>query len=362
MKPFTKKIVLENGEEFYGYGFGANRDAVCEIVFNTGMVGYQEVISDPACFGQMIVFTYPLIGNYGMTDDDYESKILSAGALVVREYNDMPSNFRYTKTLAEVLEENDIPGISGVDSRKLVGAIRDKGITKAIITDVEVSVEEAMSRIAAHQTPTNAIERVSCRKRWFARTENHTFDVVAIDCGLKYSMIRALNNLDCNVTVVPYNTSVEAIKAFGPDGLLISSGPGNPMDATVVMETIKALKGQLPIFGVGMGHQLIGLAYGAQTYKMEHGHCGGHPVKSLIDGKVESTAQNHGYAVCAESLKGTKLEVTHIDILDKAVEGMECVADGVFSVQYQPESAPGPQDSAHLFDKFINIMSEKKNG
>lgn len=361
MIPYNKKIVLENGNEFFGYGFGADIEAINEIVFNTSMVGYQEIMSDPSYTDQMVVMTYPLIGNYGITDEDYETKFPTLGGLIVREYNDVPSNFRYTKTLSEVLEEHNIPGISGVDTRQITRIIRSEGSQRVIITDISVSKEEALKRIAEQPITRNQVARVSCKKRWFSRTPNHKYDVVAIDCGIKYNIIRSLNNRNCNVTVVPYNTSIEDILAFQPDGIFLSNGPGDPTDVPQVIEIVKQLHGKLPIFGICLGHQIISLAYGAKTYKLKFGHRGGnHPVKNLETGKLEITSQNHSYAVDAKSLEGTGLTTTHINLLDNTIEGVENVKDRIFSVQYHPESAPGPQDSAYLFDKFINLMKNKR--
>ena len=235
MIPYNKKIVLENGNEFFGYGFGADIEAINEIVFNTSMVGYQEIMSDPSYTDQMVVMTYPLIGNYGITDEDYETKFPTLGGLIVREYNDVPSNFRYTKTLSEVLEEHNIPGISGVDTRQITRIIRSEGSQRVIITDISVSKEEALKRIAEQPITRNQVARVSCKKRWFSRTPNHKYDVVAIDCGIKYNIIRSLNNRNCNVTVVPYNTSIEDILAFQPDGIFLSNGPGDPTDVPHVI-------------------------------------------------------------------------------------------------------------------------------
>ncbi len=362
MKPYTKKIVLENGEEFYGYGFGANREVIDEIVFNTSMVGYQEILSDPSYTDQMVVMTYPLIGNYGTAEEDYETKFPTIGGMIVREYNDTPSNFRYTKTLNEVFEEHGIPAISGVDTRRLVRIIRDEGSQKVMLTDASTPHDEAMARIRAYELPHDMVSRVSCRKRWFSRTANHRYDVVAIDCGIKYNIIRKLNEKGCNVTVVPYDISVEELLAFRPDGVFLSNGPGDPSDVTPVIEKIRALRGRVPMFGICLGHQMISLAYGARTFKMKFGHRGGnHPVKCLETGKIEITSQNHSYAVDIDSLKDTPLRLTHVNLLDQTAEGVECPEDRVFSVQYHPESAPGPQDSTYLFDKFIKMMEEHKN-
>ncbi len=357
MKEFNKKIVLEDGEEYLGYGFGANVESICEIVFNTSMVGYQEIVSDPSYTYQMVVMTYPLIGNYGITDDDYETAKPSIGGLVVREYNDHPSNFRYTKTLSEYLEENNIPGIYGIDTRKITRSIRDKGSRKVIITDISTTKEEAMEKMKNYQIPKDAVSKVSCKKKWYARTANAKYNVVAVDCGIKLNIVRSLNKRKCNVTVVPYNTTAEEVISLKPDGVFLSNGPGDPEDVKEVIKLVKELKGKYPIFGICLGHQMISLAYGAKTYKLKFGHRGGnHPVLNLKTDKIEITSQNHSYAVDEESLKSTKLEPTHKNILDNTIEGVECKKDRIFSVQYHPESAPGPQDSGYLFDKFINIM------
>lgn len=358
---FNKKIILEDGSEYYGYGFGADCSKVTEIVFNTSMVGYQEIISDPSYTYQAVVMTYPLIGNYGMADDDYETKTPTIGALVVREYNDFPSNFRSTKTLGEVMKEYGIPGVYGIDTRKLTRSIRDYGSRKAYITDASTPVSEALEILSNTEIPRDAVSKVSCREMWVSKSEEGKFKVVAIDCGMKLNIVRSLCARGCDVTVVPWNTSAEEIEKLSPDGVFISNGPGDPTDAVPVIETIKALHGKYPIFGICLGHQIISLSYGASTYKLKFGHRGGnHPVKNLHTGKIEITSQNHSYAVDSQSLKDTPLTVTHINILDSTVEGVECERDRIYSVQYHPESAPGPQDSAYLFDRFINMMKEAK--
>ena len=358
-KRLMRKIVLENGQEFYGEGFGAQCDAINEIVFNTSMVGYQEIVSDPSYTNQMVVMTYPLIGNYGMTDEDYETKIPTIGGMIVREYNDSPSNFRYTKTLSEILEENGIPGISGVDTRKITRIIRSEGSQKVMITDPQTPKEEALAAMRAYELPKDGVARVSCKKKWYSRTANPAYHVVAVDCGIKLNIIRSLNKRGCNVTVVPFDTPAQEILNLKPDGVFLSNGPGDPEDVTPVIELVRVLRGKLPIFGICMGHQLISIACGAKTYKMKFGHRGGnHPVKNLLTGKIEITSQNHSFAVDRESLGGTGLVPTHINLLDDTVEGAACPEDKLFSVQYHPESAPGPQDSGYLFDQFIQMMKE----
>ena len=356
---YNKKLIMEDGSEYLGYSFGADRDAVCEIVFNTSMVGYQEIISDPSYTDQAIVMSYPLIGNYGITDEDFESKLLNLGALIVREVNESPSNFRFTRTLSELLEEGNVPGIYGVDTRKLVRSIRDNGSGKVLITSADTPLEEGMRILRDTELRSDAVKRCSSKKRWYARTSNPRYNVVAIDCGMKMNIVRELNRHGCNVTVVPYNTSSEEIIAMKPDGIFVSNGPGNPEDVVEVVDTLRSLRGKYPLFGICLGHQLIALSYGARTYKLKFGHRGGnHPVKDLKTGRIEITSQNHSYAVDQQSLEGTGLSVSHINLLDNTVEGLSSDEDRVFSVQYHPESAPGPQDSNYLFDRFIENMEK----
>lgn len=357
-----KKLVLENGREFCGYGYGANSNVVCEIVFNTSMVGYQEILSDPSYTNQIVVMTYPLIGNYGITDEDFETKSLTIGGMIVRECSENPSNFRYTKTISEVFDEHGIPCISGIDTRMLTRIIRNEGCQRAAIVDISMPTEEALRFIADTPADRDVVSKVSCRKRWFSRTPHHRFDVVAIDCGIKYNIVRSLNQRGCNVIIVPFDTPAEEIMAFNPHGIFISNGPGDPSDVPQVAKLVEQLRGRLPIFGICLGHQLISLAYGAKSFKLKFGHRGGnHPVKNLLTGKIEITSQNHNYAIDAESLRNTPLEVTHVNLLDGTVEGVENRRDKIFSVQYHPESAPGPQDSTYLFDKFIKLMEDNRN-
>lgn len=362
-KQYNRKLILEDGSVYPGIGFGADGERVCEIVFNTSMVGYQEIVSDPSYTDQAVVMTYPLIGNYGITEEDFETRIPTIGALIVSEYNDLPSNFRCIKTLSEILEEYAIPGIEGIDTRKLTRSIRDLGSRRVLITGMETTVEEGLRKLAESPVRHDAVSRVSCRKRWFSRTPDHLYNVVAVDCGIKLNIVRSLNARGCNVTVVPWNTDAQTVRAMKPDGLFLSNGPGDPEDVEPVISLVKELRGELPIFGICLGHQMISLAYGAKTYKLKFGHRGGnHPVQNLLTGKVEITSQNHSYAVDTETLAGTGLEITHRNLLDGTVEGVRCVRDRVFSVQYHPESAPGPQDSAYLFDQFIDALRVQKEG
>ncbi len=361
MKAFTKKIVLENGREFYGYGFGADREAINEIVFNTSMVGYQEIMSDPSYTDQMVVMTYPLIGNYGMADEDYETN-------ADHRRHDRPRVQRLAVELP--LHEDAERGLRGARHSGHLGRRYPRpdahhprrGAQMPISPTQHAPRGGPRQALPEYVMPHDMVARVSCKKRWMSRVPNHKYDVVAVDCGIKYNIIRLLNRVGCNVTVMPYNSTVEEIMAFHPDGLVLSNGPGNPEDVTPVIELVKQLRGKLPIFGICMGHQLISLAYGAKTFKMKFGHRGAnHPVKNLLTGKLEITSQNHSYAVDIDSLEGTGLTLTHVNLLDGTAEGVECVADRVFSMQYHPESASGPQDSAYLFKKFTKIMEDHKN-
>ncbi len=361
LREYTRKLVLEDGQEYYGYSFGSPDDKVCEIVFNTSMVGYQEIVSDPSYTYQAVVMTYPLIGNYGMADEDYETLVPTIGALVVREYNPKPSNFRARQSLGDVMERYGIAGISGLDTRKLTRSIRDYGSRKVLITRPEVSKEEALEILRATSIPTDAVSKVSRKAIVASFAKQHKYHVVAIDCGMKSNIVRSLNARGCSVSIVPWNTSAEYIAELNPDGVFISNGPGDPTDVPETIDTIRKLLGKVPIFGICLGCQIVSLAYGAKTYKLKFGHRGGnHPVKNLATGKLEITSQNHSYAVAADSLAGTPLVVSHVNILDNTVEGVRCDADRVFAVQYHPESAPGPQDSAYLFDQFVQTMEEVK--
>ena len=284
------------------------------------MAGYQEIVSDPSYTDQAVCMTYPIIGNYGITDEDYETKTPTIGALIVRDYNDNPSNFRYTKTLGELMQEYNIPGLAGVDTRRLTREIRSAGSQKGLICSADMPIEAAMELLAETELRHDQVRRVSCAKRWYSRTSNHKYTVVAVDCGIKLGMVKALNARGCNVTVVPYNTTAEEIDFMKPDGILLSNGPGDPEDVPEVVETVRALRGRYPIMGICLGHQMIALAHGARTYKLKFGHRGGnHPVRELATGHIEMTSQNHSYAVDPDSLAGTGLEVTHVNLLDNTV-------------------------------------------
>lgn len=365
----SRKIILEDGTAYRGFGFGSDGKRMLELVFNTSMVGYQEIISDPSYTDQAIVMTYPVIGNYGINRDDYESGIQGSGAvsgiagpgaLIVRDYTDVPSNFRCGMTLSKHMAERGIAGVYGVDTREITRRIRDYGSCKVMITDADDDDEKCVDELRQWTYATDQVSRVSTPQiREFPAVSDELYHVVAIDCGIKSNIIRSLNSLGCRVTLVPYDTGAGTIEEMKPDGVFISNGPGDPTDVKATIRTVKTLHGRYPIFGICLGHQILSLSYGASTYKLKFGHRGGnHPVKDLESGKVDITSQNHSYAVDTDSLTGTGLVVTHINLLDNTVEGIAHTSDHSFGIQYHPESAPGPNDSIHLFDRFIRMMKE----
>ena len=354
-----KKLVLETGEEFYGTGFGADCRRVCEIVFNTSVVGYQEIISDPSYADQIVVMTYPLIGNYGIADEDYESRTTDIGGLVVRECCDTPSNFRSTKTLEEELEEHGIPCLSGVDTRMLTKIIRDTGRPMAALVEAEMPKEEALALIAATERPKDLVRRVSCRKRWVTRTSNHRYHVVAVDCGIKQSILNRLKERGCNVTIVPFNTPAKDILAFNPDGVLLSNGPVSALDAPEIRALFAEIKGKVPVLGIGFGMEAIGLEYGASLAPMGCGMHGDHPVRDLASGRINIAVLNQTYRF--DTVDGTALTPTHVLVPEGYVLGFENKEDKVLGFQFHLESAPGPLDNIHLFDKFIQMMEEPCN-
>jgi carbamoyl-phosphate synthase, small subunit len=361
----NKKLVLKDGSVFEGISYAADKDFIGELVFNTSMVGYQEIATDPSYKGQIVVMTYPLIGNYGVNADDGESKKCHLVAMVCHEYNDCPSNFRYTQTLSEMFLDSDCGLFGGIDTRELTRIIRDKGSQIGLITDVDRPIEECLKIINDYKEPHDQVSQVSTKRKFVSRGIYAKYHVVCIDFGTKMNIIRKLNEKKCNVTVLPYNATAKDVLDLNPDGLFLSNGPGNPEDNESAIKLVRELKGKLPIFGICLGHQIISLAYGAKTYKLKFGHRGGnHPVKNLDTGHIEITSQNHSYAVLDESLLNTGLRKTHINLLDNTIEGVTDDKNLVFSVQYHPESAAGPEDSEYLFDKFINNMKQfggKKN-
>lgn len=352
-------LLLEDGTIFTGKGFGAVTDSVGEVVFNTSMTGYQEVVSDPSYCGQIVTMTYPLIGNYGISRDDFESVRPFIHGFVVREYEEVPSNWRAEFSIDELLKEYDIPGISEIDTRMLTRILRHHGTMKGVISTSGKSVEQLQKLL--EQTPllTDQVERVST-KSVFGSPGNKA-RVVLVDFGAKSGMIRDLTLRGCDVVVVPQNTSAEQILRLRPDGVLLSNGPGDPKSVPHAVNMIRDLLGKIPIFGICLGHQLLALACGADTSKLKFGHRGGnHPVKDLATNRCFITSQNHGYTVDQDSIKDTELVVTHINNNDQTIEGLRHARFPMFSVQYHPEASPGPYDSSYLFDDFLQMIREWK--
>lgn len=351
-------LILEDGTVFEGTAFGGDDASVGEIVFNTSMTGYQEILSDPSYCGQIVTMTYPLIGNYGINSDDFESIEPAVKGMVVREIAEFPSNFRNKSTVDELFKTKNIPGITGIDTRKLTRLIRAKGAIKGVLTAAgeEVQVDQVIKTLQETVLPNDQVAQVSTGRPYPSPGRGKR--VVLIDYGMKHGILRELNNRDCDVIVVPYNTSSTEILAWGPDGVMLSNGPGDPKDVEECVEVVRELLGQVPIFGICLGHQLFARACGADTFKLKFGHRGGnHPVRDLETGKIEITSQNHGYAVDEDTLQGTRLKVTHSALNDGTNEGLAHLDYPAFTVQYHPESSPGPEDSNYLFDRFIDVMN-----
>lgn len=355
-----QKLVLENGLVFEGIGYGLE-ETIGEVVFNTSMVGYQEIITDPSYFDQIVVLTYPLIGNYGINHDDYESKRVNVKGLIVKNYNDNPSNFRSTSSLKQLLDDEKIAFLTECETRSIVKVIRDQGTMKGIITSFDTPHEACMLKIKNYQAPHKQARFVSTKEYLTFNVPKPNFHVVCVDFGAKSNIIKKLNEYHFNVTVVPHDIKVADMLKLNPDGIIFSNGPGNPEDNHEAIELIKALTGKVPMVGICLGHQLMALAHGAKTYKMRFGHRGSnHPIRNLETDKIEITAQNHAYAVDWESIKKTHLKVTHVNLLDETIEGVEDVLNCQFSIQYHPESSAGPEDSTYLFEKFATMMREFK--
>jgi carbamoyl-phosphate synthase small subunit len=353
-------LVLEDGRTFHGASFGADGETFGEMVFNTSMTGYQEILTDPSYAGQIVCMTYPLIGNYGTNTEDTESRRPWVEGFVVREASTVASNWRSTETLDAYLKRNNIVGIEHIDTRALVRHIRDKGAMRAAVSSVDLDPESLLKKILASPEMANRelASAVTAEKSFdFPAAQDQKFHVVAYDFGVKTNSLREFSKFGCKITVVPADTSADEVLALEPDGIFLSNGPGDPASMTKVVEQIKKLaETQTPIFGICLGHQLIGQVFGGETYKLKFGHRGGNqPIKDLTTGRVEITSHNHGFAVDAESLPAD-VEVTHINLNDNTVAGLRHKTLPVFSVQYHPESAPGPHDSEYLFERFIELM------
>lgn len=353
------RLLLEDGTLFTGRAFGAEGTSIGEVVFNTGITGYQEALSDPSYCGQILTMTYPLIGNYGITRDDFEAMRPFVSGFVVRRYEPVPSNWRAQTSIDQFLKEYGVIGISEIDTRMLTRILRQRGTMKGILTTESDPVEELMERLKATELPRDLVARTSTRQMHVCPGDGER--IVLIDYGAKNGILHELVKRGCNVVVVPHDTTADEIRRLHPDGIQLSNGPGDPKDVPYAVETIRQLLGEVPIFGVCFGHQLLALACGADTEKLKFGHRGAnHPVKELATGRCYITSQNHGYAVRAESVQGTDLEITHINNNDKTVEGLRHKRYPAFSVQYHPEAMPGPHDAGHLFDRFLEMIREHK--
>jgi len=361
------KLVLENGTVFSGVSFGAEGETIGEVCFNTGMTGYQEILTDPSYCGQLITMTYPHIGNYGVNPEDVESNKVQAAGFIVREENVVPSNFRSTQSLGDYLKDQKVVGIQGIDTRMLTRIIRDEGAMNGIISSVDLDENSLLKKVKAAPSMTgmDLAKVVTTPNRYDWRMEKGErrkevarFKIGAIDFGIKHNILRLLESHGCEVTVFPATATATEILKINPDGIFLSNGPGDPAAVTYGIETVKSLLGKKPIFGICLGHQILALALGADTYKLKFGHRGcNHPVKNLETGKVEITSQNHGFAVDPETIP-KNVVITHNSLNDQTVEGLKCTDVPAFSVQYHPESSPGPHDSRYLFEEFIKLMSE----
>lgn len=373
--PVKKAIlVLEDGTRFEGLGFGADGESYGEIVFNTSMYGYQEILTDPSYNGQIVVMTYPQIGNYGVNPEDVESIRPFVRGFVVREYCSKPSNWRSSEDLESYLKNYNIVGIQDVATRDITRRIRSQGAQRAVISTVDFSHDSLLKKVRSSPSilDVDLVTEVSCRKPYtwengsevLAQSLNTEpkllkgYKVVAYDYGIKQNILRRLVDVGCDVKVVPSQTSSEEVLSMDPDGIVLSNGPGDPSAVSYAINNVEKLVGKKPIFGICLGHQILGLALGGGTFKLKFGHRGANqPVKNLSTGKVEITSQNHGFAVDPDSL-GPDVEITHINLNDKTVEGLRHKNYPIISVQYHPEASPGPHDSSYLFDEFIRMMQE----
>ena len=353
-------LILEDGTVFKGTSIGSTREIISEIVFNTSMWGYLEVLTDPSYAGQAVCMTYPLIGNYGICHEDMESLRPWPDGYIVNELSRMPSNFRSDDTIQNFLEEHDIPGIAGIDTRALTKILREKGTMNGMITTNEnYNLDEILPKIKEYRV-TGVVKKVSCTEK--KELKGDGFKVALLDIGAKNNIGKSLNARGCDVTIYPCDTPAEEIIASNPDGIMLSNGPGDPADCTSIIEEIKKLYNtDIPIFAICLGHQLMALATGASTHKLKYGHRGGnHPVKDLQTGRVYISSQNHGYVVDAENVDPNIAVPAFVNVNDGTNEGLAYVGKNIFTVQFHPEACPGPQDSGYLFDRFINMMGGVK--
>jgi carbamoyl-phosphate synthase small subunit len=368
--------LLEDGTVFEGTSFGAKGQKCGEVVFNTSMTGYQEITTDPSYYEQIITMTYPLIGNYGTNGLDAESKKVYAAGFIVKENCEYPSNWRNEQSLSEYLKANNVVGLAGIDTRKLVKHIRTQGAMRGIISSTELKISSLAKTLGEYPglVGRDIVKDVTSKKpyKWdkpavdvlkpSVTKPKPKYKVVAYDFGIKQNILRLLISHGCDVQVVPAFTPAKEVLAKKPDGIFLSNGPGDPAAVTYAVESTRQLLGKVPIFGICLGHQILGLALGGKTYKLKFGHRGAnHPVKSLETKQIEITSQNHGFCVDINSLKNKGVELTHINLNDKTLEGFRCKRLSAFCVQYHPEASPGPHDSQYLFRKFTDLMSQAKS-
>ena len=357
-------LYLEDGTRFEGIAFGAREEALGEVVFNTSMTGYQEVLTDPSYAGQIVVMTQPEIGNYGTNAEDQESLRPFVEGFVVRECSRIYSNWRGEQSLGDYLCAHGVGGISEIDTRALVRHIRERGAMRGIIGPSELTQEHLEARVLQHprMAGSDYVRHVSTERRYNWPIESPRFRVVAYDFGIKHNILRCLGARGCDVTVVPATTLPEDVLGLEPDGIFLSNGPGDPEPLGYIVENLRRLIGKRPLFGICLGHQLLGLTLGGKTFKLKFGHRGGNqPVKNLLTEKIEITSHNHGFAVDPESLDDRQIELTHMNLNDQTLEGFRHRSLPVFSVQYHPEASPGPHDSLYLFDQFLDLMREHRD-
>ena len=351
-------LILEDGSVYRGQGFGSDELKTGELVFNTSMTGYQEILTDNSYCGQIVMMTYPLIGNYGINRDDYESIEPAVFGFVTRDLCQSPNNWRSQETLDDFLKAHNIPGIYDVDTRAITRKLRNKGTMRAMLANPDTDIEAAVKQLQETDYLHDQVARVSSSKIFPIPNRGHK--VVLMDFGAKLGIVRELSRRGCDLIVVPWDTDAQTILSYHPDGVMLSNGPGDPEDVPQAIETIRQLMGKTVIFGICLGHQLISLACGAKTYKLKFGHRGAnHPVVDLETGKVDITSQNHGFAVDIDSLADTELELTHKALNDGSCEGVRHKELPVFSVQFHPEASAGPEDTAYLFDKFVAMIDKE---